>query len=93
MASGARALARCLLALEASGGGSVVVCRLKANTHTHVCLGGNTHAALSVRQRAKARSGFGMKEAPEACARATSHGTRVHRIFILDKTHFIMWRW
>ena len=26
--------ARCLLALAASGGGSVVVCRLKANTHT-----------------------------------------------------------
>ena len=27
--------ARCLLALAASGGGSVVVCRLKANTHTN----------------------------------------------------------
>ena len=33
MAGGARSLARCLLALAASGGGSVVVCRLKANTH------------------------------------------------------------
>ena len=31
MAGGARSLARCLLALAASGGGSVVVCRLKAN--------------------------------------------------------------
>ena len=34
MAGGALSLARCLLALAASGGGSVVVCRLKANTHT-----------------------------------------------------------
>ena len=28
--------ARCLLALAASGGGSVVVCRLKANTHRDI---------------------------------------------------------
>ena len=34
MSGGARSLARCLLALAASGGGSVVVCRPKANTHT-----------------------------------------------------------
>ena len=53
MAGGARSLARCLLALAASGGGSVVVCRLKANTHTKVVcrLKANTHTKEGRRRR------------------------------------------
>ena len=46
--------ARCLLALAASGGGSVVVCRLKANTYTHraLVLGNKDGRCLKQRRQA-----------------------------------------